>query len=238
MKKHPVTLIEMIIAMALTIIILTTLTFFYRQVGEIDIETERVINQNFQKRYAETRLAEVLPRTISETDRDKDFVFMSVGDDGLTKPGSQSLIFTFDNKICLDKKFSNHVIGRIFLDGSGNLTLAYWPSPKRWKGNELPPMKKEILLGGVDNLTFEFYVPPSRETEFEADKEKKGNDTVKKNDKPSPEPKGAWSKQFWLAEYQQLPAMVRIYATMSKEAKPIVFAFPLPNGKAHITYKQ
>jgi len=32
--------------------------------------------------------------------------------------------------------------------------------------------------------------------------------------------------------------MVRIYATMPKEAKPIVFAFPLPNGKAHITYKQ
>lgn len=233
--KRPMTLIEMIVALALTVIVLTTLTFFYRQVSEIDAQTEKVISDNFQLRYAETRLAEILPRTISASNQKHDFVFFSIEGDGLAKPGSQSLIFTFDNQISLDKMFSNHVIGRIYLDTKGNLTLAYWPSPKRWERNHLPPMKKEILLENVDNLAFEFYIAPVKEIAAEPKDDKK----TSKGDKsppPSPEPKGAWRKLPWQVEFQQLPAMIRVMVTLPKREKPMVFAFPLPNAKSHVIY--
>jgi len=256
--KKPFTLIEMIIALSLTVMILTALTFFYRQMGEIDIETERVIANNFKLRYVETRLASILPRAVGETDQKNDFVFFSVGDEGVTKSGSQSLIFTFNNDASLNKDHSNHVLGRIYLDNNGNLTLAYWPSPKRWEENTLPPMKKEVLMEGVENLAFEFYVAPTRETEeppketegeqkdgkqqssdkaSDKDKEKENLKKGKAPPPPSPEPKGAWRQQPWLSEFQQLPAMVKVIVTMPKEKKPIVFAFPLSNTKSHVVYK-
>lgn len=274
-SKRPVTLIEMVIALALTVIILTSLTYFYRQMSEIDAETERVIADNFKMRFVETRLADVLPRSISESDKKKDFVFFSTGDDGLTKSGSQSLIFTFDNKVSLDKPFSNHVLGRLYLSQNGDLTLAYWPSPKRWKDNTLPPMKKEVLLKGVENLSFEFYIAPeNKKAKKPANKPQPSNDdktNEKKNEnikKPesikdketakdeskknendqeqttenetgsSPEPKGAWRKQPWLSEFQQLPAMIKIIVTLPKDKKPIVFAFPLSNTQTPILYEQ
>ncbi|MEI8364845.1 MAG: hypothetical protein WCF65_00345 [Parachlamydiaceae bacterium] len=241
-SRRPFTLIEMIVALALTVLVLSALTFFYRQITQIDIETERVMADNFQLRYAETRLAKIIPRAVPANNKNSDFVFFSVGNSGLTKPGSQSLIFTFDNDVSLAKEFSNNALARIYLDPNGTLMLAYWPSPKRWHGAHLPPMKKEVLLENVENLTFEFYIAPYREKQKKNDIEKKGSsdeknkDTPTKKEPPSPEPQGTWSKQLWLVEYQQLPAMVRVIVTLHKRDKPMIFAFPLPNTKTHIIY--
>lgn len=245
--KRPVSLLEVLIAVVLTVAILMTLTFFYRQVTEIGYEVERVSAKNFSMRYIESRLASILPKAVSETDKKKDFVFFSVGDEGLTKAGSQSLIFTFDNQVSLDKVFSNHVLARLFLDKNGNLMIAYWPSPKRWEPNIIPPMKKEVLLQGVDNLSFEFYIAPAKK-EKEAPKETQKKDE-KKDEKDDdnkaldekkdvePEPKGEWRRQAWLQEYKQLPVMIKIIVEIPNRKEPLVFIYPLANTKSHVVYE-
>lgn len=159
-QKRYISLIELLVAMGLTIAILMTLTFFYRQVTEIEIEIDRTKAQNFNSRYIESRLSLILPKAVAASK--KDFLFFSIGDEGLTKPGSKSLLFTFDNNISLDKAFSNNNLARLYLDKNGNLMLAYWPSPLRWENGVTPPMKKELLFQGADNLSFEFYIAPAR----------------------------------------------------------------------------
>lgn len=245
-KKRPVTLLELLISIVLTIVILTTLLFFYRQVGLIGIETDKVMADNFRMRYVESRLAKILPNTVADKgDDNKDFVFFSVNDEGLTKPGSQSLIFTFDNGVSLDKEFSNHVLARIYVDKDNNLMLAYWPSPKRWLNGVIPPIKKEVLLEGADSVRFEFYIPPEKkENKPPAAEDEKASQPNKpdkppapqKKEKASPEPKGDWRRDLWLKEYETLPAMIRVIVTMPKEVKPVTFAFPIARSKNHVTY--
>ena len=145
--KRYATLLEVLIAMVLTIAVLMTLTFFYRQVMTIGVEIEKTKNQDFYLRYVESRLARILPKAVSPTSKEQDFVFFSLGDEALTKPGSQSLIFTFDNGVNLDKKFSNHVLGRLYLDTHGRLMLAYWPSPARLEKGGNTSIKKRSAHG-------------------------------------------------------------------------------------------
>ena len=251
--KRPVSLVEMLVALTLTIAILMTLMFFYRQVTEIGYEVDRTGAKNFNMRHMETRLAQILPKAVGETDKQKDFLFFSVNDEGVGKPGSQSLIFMFDNQISLDKAFSGHVLGRLYLDASGNLMLAYWPSPKRWENTGAVPMKKELLLQGVENLAFEFYIAPKRKDKDKQEPEKEAspqakkdnNDGKDKQDSKSsdeqksvePEPKGEWRRQAWLQDYKQLPVMVKIIVTLPKEPKPLVLVYPLANARTHVIYE-
>lgn len=256
MMRHPVSLIEVLIAVALTVGILMTLTFFYRQVTLIGIEADQVSQKNFNMRYIESRLAAVLPKAISEMNKKNDFIFFSFEDEGLNKAGSQSLIFTFDNQVSLDKTFSNHVLARLYLDKEGNLMLAYWPSPKRWEQNVMPSMKKELLLEGADNLHFEFYIAPKKndkETSFHPEKnsseaenentesnqaqEKKREEKLDKEENVEPEPKGSWRRQNWLQDYKQLPVMIKIIVTMPKGSEPLIFIYPLANAKSHVIYE-
>lgn len=233
-RRH-VTLIEVLIAMTLTVLVLTTLMFFYRQISTIGSEIDLLKAEHFKLRYLENRLSEIFPRVIRENDKKKDSVFFSIEEEG---PAKQSLIFTFDNDVDLDPVFSNHVLGRLYLDQEGSrLSLAYWPSPKRWEGGGQIPMKREILLEGVGSLAFEFFIPPDRE-----DEEKKTNpaQNPEPNAKetpqaaPQPEPKGDWRKLPWLKEYEKLPAMVRVIVVMKGENVPMEFVFPLSNSKNHI----
>jgi hypothetical protein len=242
MKKRYITLIEVLIAIILTVLILSTLMFFYRQITETGLEIDRSNSKNFNLRYIESRLANILPTAVGETDQDKDFVFFSLGDEGLTKPGSQSLVFMFKNNVSLAKAFSGHALARIYLDKKGNLMIAYWPSPKRW-GNETPSMKKEMLFQGAEDLSFEFYIAPAANKE---DAEPKANEpkNEEKNKQPSneksaaePEPKGGWRKQPWLEEYKQLPVMVKMILKMRDGKEPLIFIFPLVYAKAHIIYE-
>lgn len=257
--RRYVTLLEVLISIALTVIILTTLTFFYRQVGMIGAEVGRISIENFRMRYAETRLASILPKVVAENNKNKDFVFFSINDDSGSKPGSQGLIFTFFNGISLDKEIANHALGRIYLDNDNNLVFAYWPSPKRWEKDKFPEMKKEILLENVDDVKFEFFIPPDKNSEGEnsqkdsekdlknqnlekKDLEKSGSvkDSEKKDsekdsvEKPTPEPKNAWRTDLWLKEYDTLPAMIRVNLTIKD--KPVTFAFPLTHSKDHVIY--
>lgn len=127
--------------------------------------------------------------------------------------------------------------------------IAYWPSPKRWENNRVPPIKKELLLQGVENLTFEFYIAPAKKEQESSEpsqenkngkplEEKNTNKkTLEEQTKVEPEPKGEWRKQAWLQEYKQLPVMVKVIVTRSKGQDPLVFIYPLVNGKNHVVYE-
>lgn len=232
LKRH-VSLIEVLIAMVLTVLVLSTLLFFYQQISIISIDIDKVKAEHFNLRYVENRLSEILPRTINEKDK-KNFVFFSLNDDGIGMGGSQSLIFTFDNDISRDTVFSNNVIGRLYLDKQGSLTLVYWPAPGRQEKGSPVPMKKEVLLEGVDSLDFEFFIPP----------EKAGEPSLNKpSEKPSPEPKGNWRKQLWLKEFKTLPAMVKFHVGLKngkgeKGKNTLTFVFPLVNSSTPVIYDQ
>lgn len=231
-KRHYMTLLELIIAMSLTAIILTTLMYFYQQVTWINTEMDRVQSRNFQKRFVEKRLSEVIPKAIPKKKKDFHF-FISLNGGELFKPRTTSLLFTFDNCVKLNKQMSYHVIGRLYLDNEGNFTLATWPIPKRWKENENPPMFKEILLENVESLSFEFFVPPDKgKTEID-------NGIAKLNEKIPLEIRGQWVTD-WKKEYRELPAIVRVKLkhNLDGEVESLTFAFPLPHTSRPIIYDQ
>lgn len=219
MKRRHMTLMEVLIALALTMILLSTLTYFYQDVSKMNTEYEKLRKEGFQFTYVENRLANILPKAVPPTDKSKDFAFFTSGDaNGFLKMGQPSLIFAFDNGVELDKNFANHVVGRLCVNKDNQLVLATWPSPNRWESVKQPPIKKEILMDNVDTLHFEFYVPPG-----------------KTYNPHSIEPKNAWHKE-WKQDYQKLPAMVRVQ--VKRQNKTMNFVFPLPASDLVIHYDQ
>lgn len=234
-RKSYVILLELLIAMGLTIIILSTLIYFYNQVSLMNIEMDREQNDSFRKLYVENRLAHIFPRTIASNDPSSDFHFFTSYDSGgLFMQGTPSLLFTFDNGVQQDKTMSYHVIARLFLDSAGNLVLAKWPAEKRWKENGNPPISKEVLLDNVEKLSFGFFIPPDKQKN-RSDQDKKGKSTFE----ISHDLKGKWVGD-WPKEYHQLPAIVRL-SIVSKDRKGereiLYFLFPLPHTTHPITYE-
>lgn len=240
--RRPFTLLEMLIAMALTILVMATMTYFYQQVSLIGNEVDRLKTEEFYMRYLENRLSYILPRIVPPNDAES--ALLSVGDEGITKPGSQSLIFTFDNGPSLSKEISNNVIARIYLDRNNRLMLAYWPTPKHIEtfGGE-PMIKKEVLFEGADSLAFEFFVAPDKG---------RRDDTKKKGGGVEPEQKGDWRKDLWVKEFKELPAIIKVIITLPPNVahlsnaflntydgkSSLVFAFPIMNKKTpHIVYE-
>lgn len=228
MRKRHVTLLEVIIALALTVLILSTLTYFYQQVEMTGRAIDQIEEENFKWRFLENRLINMIPRTVSPSNKLKDFVFFTASEDSLTKQGNTSLIFTFESDVKLEKGFAFHAIGRLYLDKKDRLIFAYWPTPKWWKNDEAPLPKKEVLLEGVESLEFEFFIPP--------DKGKKEKEPANSKEPVlEPEPKGSWRKGTWLLDYKQPPALVKVIIKLKtgeqktfilyvlKSKKPIVY---------------
>jgi len=225
------TLIEVIIALSLTAIVMTSLTYFYMQIQEINNKTENSLREIYRFSYLESRLANVIPKAISECSPKNDFAFFTTlgNSSEYFKHGTSNLIFTYDNGIDLNKQFSNHVLARLFLDNQNRLVLATWPSFKRWKAGTNPPMKKEILLENVDNLTFSFFIPPT----MDRTRVIKISENVKKKKLFIPGPAGSWVTD-WKSEYYELPAMMKVQ--IQTKGENMVFTFPLPNSNNVIFY--
>jgi len=253
-NKRPMTLLEVLIGMVLTIVILMTLTFFYQQVVMIGEDIDQIKSRDFYTRLVENRLAYILPKILPE--KDKNFVFFSIGDEGLTQAGSQSLIFSFDNGVSLDKEFSNQVLGRLFVDKEGKLTLAFWPVPSKSEKTLSPPIKKQILIKDVESMELSFFIAPAP-PEKNKDTPKNAADAVPKKDETikdsenkkneasdasakntqEPEPKGDWRKEPWLKEFNQLPVMIKIILKLKNEKNIVTFIYPLVNSRSHIIYE-
>lgn len=218
LTRREMTFLEVLIGLSLTLIILSTLFFFYRQVIEINTQVDKMQNKIFEKSYIEMHLAKVFSHTLAPSHEHFYFFTSSFGEE-------ESLVFSYYNGAVLDKNFSNEVLGRLYVDKKGQLILATWPSPKRWKMGEIPPIKKEILMTQVTGLSFEFYVPPEREwSRFT-----KMKSFIR--------PAGEWHRE-WAKDYMQLPAMIKIHVSQKNENGPYLFAFPLPYSGMVIVYEE
>ena len=233
-SRRPMLLVELLIAMSLTMVILSMMLVFYDQVDRANSALEKEQNSSFRKLYLSTRLAAAIPKTISFNDQDKDFFFFtSSGIDSFAKSGTSSLIFAFDNGVKLDPLFSNHVIGRLYVNHKDQLCLATWPSSKRWK-DDIPPMKNEILYEHVDALSFEFFIPPAKDRQMILDKNKI---KIPKNENIPLEMAGDWKKE-WHQEYKDLPALMKILVGVHapEGEQTIVLAYPLPKSHLIVLY--
>lgn len=151
-KKKFFTLLEIVIAAALTALLLSILLGAYFQSAKTAEVYGREEEELFLERYLQHRLEEVL-RTIPKIDQKENFFFSSKGEGSL--PGSQTLLFSYDNGISMDSNLSGPVLGRLYVDLEGGLTLITWPDRKEW-GETLPPFHREVLARGVRKISFEF----------------------------------------------------------------------------------
>ncbi|MDP1836069.1 MAG: hypothetical protein Q8K75_09120 [Chlamydiales bacterium] len=245
--KRFVTLLEVVIAMALVSVLMTVLMSYYGQIAMIQGEVNSAREEGFQLRYLQARLSYVLPRIVpvrgpvGELDKRDDFYFYSQEENEL----SPSLVFTYDNGIDLDARFSNHVLGRLMLDekdGHQRLMLYTWPVPRCWtKDEEQPPMKKEVLVDRITDVDFQFYYPPDpAELPGIAIRGLQSTPVGNEQDKPA---KDQWMSR-WYPSYMDLPAVVkvRVKRTVQTGLTPagqwIDMAFPLPNSRKAIAVTQ
>jgi len=236
LKQHFITFIELLIAMALTSLVLSTLLYFYRDISWLNQDMEKSQHLAFRLSYVQNRLSDVLPHAISPRQEDKDnfFFFVSHDTHGLLKPNSPNLVFTYNFGPNLDPLFANHVLGRLYLDVHNNFRLSTFPSPKLWPTGTLPKMKNEILLENVELLTFNFYVPPDKDRSMVGKNAPIGNSGVGKV--IDIQPKDSWEHTDWKSEYNQLPAMIKITLKLHDKKDTISFIYPLPMSDFTIIY--
>ena len=251
LKKSAFSLIEVLIALALTSLILVSVMSIFRQVSQMSRISEGLQQENFRLRYLENRLSQIFPRAVSATAKQKDFYFF-------TSQNPPGLVLSYDNGVSKQKEFSNHVLGRFFLDPqTRRFYLATWPSPQRWLPNLPPPIKLEVLLEDVQELSWDFFVPPDKgwkpqlaggdsapepkKDEGKGDKKEKGDNgkaqKTEKGEQPAQKPPvdGAWIGD-WKQEYKLLPGLVRLKIVSRDRAHQ--FIFPLSQTERQIVYTQ
>lgn len=219
--RHFMTIIEVLISMALTMLAITALIYFYSQVDSLNNAVEKVQEESFHSRYFEGRLASILPKSLGETDPSKDFLFITTdGKPGLTKGGMPTLLFMFDNGIDLNPDFSNHVLGRLYVSEKGDLMLAMWPAPARWRSDQPVPMRKELLFENVEEMEFKFFIPPQKDKKRKLENE-------------------GWVEE-WGQEYRRLPALISVHLTVIREGEKqkMTYLFPFANTTDIIKYEK
>lgn len=232
-RRSSFTLLELLISISLVAVILTVLMGVYSQLSYFHLELDHTRAATFEKRQLQNRLYYVFSRAIPNFKATQDdFFFFTIG----TPPHQNGLIWTIDNGIDLDPLFSNHVLVRLQLEktssGAGNLVLNLWPMPRCFP-DSLPPVKREVLLTGVNELNFGFYLPPDP---------LKFISSVSSEDQLNL-PRNIWYSE-WLSEYKLLPAIVKVILVMDESAarkygrKKIEFAFPIASGGHPILINQ
>ncbi len=198
-KKWHFTLLEVLIASALTVVILSVLIGAYFQAQNAVFEGERRRMELWPKRIFAMRM-ESLFYKIPDADEKKQIFFSSLAQGGFYAPGSQTLLLTYDNTTSREIAFTNEVLGRLFVDNLNRLTLLTWPARRKWK-EELPLPRREVLFNNVKNLSFQFLDLPE-------------------NGAPQ------WKEQ-WTKEETTLPGMVKIFVTFSDNSEE-QFIFLIP----------
>ena len=150
------------------------------------------------------------------------------------------LVFSYDHGIDLNERFSNHVLGRLFVEeteSNNYLVLATWPVPRCWtKEDESPPIRKEILIDRVEELDFEFFHPSEapekvRTTIAGIDAQGISEETELERNQ--------WYSN-WSSSYKLLPAIIKVRIKRNVQtgitgpSDWLELAYPLPNAKAPI----
>lgn len=200
-RRRPFTLLEVLIALGLTMMILTFLLLAYAQSEKISSGWREVEKKEFSKIFLQHRLGEIF-RHLEEADQEKKFFFTTEEVPGVTLPASPVLVFSYDNGFIRDPALSNSVLGALFVDIHGALNLLTWPQRELWGDLQVPPFHREVLIENLSTIQLEFF-------QMKDNKE------------------AGWIKDGWSKEMKELPGAIRL-TVVKKEESPQTFFFPVP----------
>lgn len=146
-SKRPITLIELMIAMALAMALLTFALYFYRYAVTMEAELKKEETKAFKERIFSGRLSSLFSRLYQEP------FFTMPEQAGLTL--GQSVVFSYDSE-ALSPTFHGQVVARLLVDTQKRLVLAVWQSNDLKEDNTPPPMHMEILGDNIEKLSFQF----------------------------------------------------------------------------------
>jgi len=213
--RRPMTILEVLVAIALTSILLMALMSYYHHIEILSSKAADARSELFERSYARYRMNQALSPTVRSSSQD--FVFY-------TDEGS-SLVFVYDRGADPNPSFANQSLARLYVDDEGNLSLVVWPLPIAKSIEEIPPMQKELLLKGVESLSFEFYHPP------DIDRGPVGEERPVNAGDEKPIPPTGWSAH-WNRDYKTLPTVARVI--VEKGGKKSVYAFSLTNADRYL----
>ncbi|MBF8263884.1 MAG: hypothetical protein HW387_1549 [Parachlamydiales bacterium] len=211
--KRAAILLEMIIALGLTAILLSVLFRFFAGSVRMDQKVDTARTQLYQRQHFQMRMATILNSMVprSSMSPPKGSSFYTVDE---KMPG---FITIFDNGIDPDPLYSGPILGKVFLDLNGNLTLALWPLEKQEKNI----YRTEILLSNVQKIRFQFLAKKS--LQHTDSKAIPINSTL--------EWRTNWPQNCW-----DIPSMIRLIIDQNNQETG--FAFALPSIEPIITYHE
>lgn len=189
LKKHRLTLIEVVISMSLFTVLLGVIFFWYHHLLNRKEKLENSSHHCIEEYYAWMRLDRILIASKGPYFSDSE----------------SSFVFLFDRGIAADPKLSETVLGKLFHDPlHQTLCLTLWPNPEI---RETTPSETFVLLDRVVSLEFQFYA--SNPFEKIVDPEQVGTQGKKI-------PKRGWHR-LWDHHFDGAPALVKL--TLSREDK-------------------
>lgn len=217
-KIRHFTLLEILIALSLSLIISGVLLFYYFQMSRVANLSEQATVRAFELRTLQNRLQNITLSFVKPNNRST-FFFQGSTPPGLFLSGTNTLIFSYDNGIVFDEALSNQVLGRLFVDPEKNLTLLTWVAREKWEAHVIPRFHREVLLKNVEKFSMQFLATN------EEDASKAYLDLIFNQ----------WI-DHWRKEYQRLPALIR-YKVQQIGQKEEIFAFPIIGPQTKVIYK-
>jgi len=144
-KNYSFTLIEMMVALSLFAMIVSTFFYWTHRHYQQQKQFERLKWPLVEERYLEDRIENMLSQATLKAEDDEKLQFSSDG---------KSLLFTFDNGAYTDSLLSNKVRCYITLEGD---VLMCTLRPLANKGDE--PNLNFPLLDKITSVSFSFYQP-------------------------------------------------------------------------------
>lgn len=192
------TLIEVLIALGLGAVLFTFLLQTYLFIAQSAQQAAVENNALFPKRHLLHRLNPLFCRLSS---RASSFFVLTDDRHGLFLPGSRSLLFTYDNGVCVDASFTGLVTSWFFVDRQGRLTLITWPEVNQWVEGQPSAFRYEVFMEGVTDMDIRCF-----------------------NVRPTVGWTGA------LAKENGLPAIVEITLKRAESEEKEIFPFLVPQG--------
>lgn len=203
-RKRPLTLLEVVIALSLLSLLLTTLFSVYATLQRADLSLQEIHNQQLKSRSLEIQLKNALVCSLP-VEKEKTYFFTE------DLFGHPSLIFSYDRGPQTDPFLSGVVLGRLYLSQNQELVLTTWPDPCRKEACGY--CFEEILAEGVESLQFLFYAPPNKQLVVET--EEAG---AKKH--PAPGLSSTWEKS-----YEFLPPLVQIHLLFTEQKEQKLYLY-------------
>lgn len=141
MKKRSITLVEVLIALGLLSLLLSSLFFWYRNLSSCHSKLNHIKSPLQEERYVLQRLQKILPKA--------ELPFFQ-SDQG-------SLVFVFDRGVAPNPALSGKVLARLYYDQSiQGLCLGLWPEPPK-EGSFSETL---LLLDHIKKAKISYYHPP------------------------------------------------------------------------------